>query len=135
MTLSSCYYRSKHMKRIIIHVGDMALEGELNDTATAAAIWEALPFDGMGQTWGDEIYFRVPVSAEPESPKPSVELGDLGYWPPGNALCLFYGPTPASKGDEIIPASPVNIVGRLTSDISVLKGMSSPGNIRVEKGM
>jgi hypothetical protein len=123
------------MKRIVIRVGDVVLEGDLNESSTAAAIWEALPFEGMGQTWGDEIYFRIPVAAEPENPKPSVDSGDIGYWPPGNALCLFYGPTPASKGDEIIPASPVNIVGRIVNDASVLKRVGSPGLIRVEKGM
>ena len=124
-----------HMKKIVIHIGDLALEGELNDSETAAAIWEALPFEGAGQTWGDEIYFRIPVTAEPESAKPCVDFGDIGYWPPGNALCLFYGPTPASTGDEIIPASPVNVVGSMVSDVSVLKGTSSPGLIKVEKGM
>lgn len=128
-------YRSMHMKRIIVHVGDHALEGELNDSDTAAAIWDALPFEGMGQTWGDEIYFRIPLDAQPEDPRPSVEFGDIGYWPPGNALCIFYGPTPASEGGEIVPASPVNIVGRMISDVSVLKGTGSPGLIKVEKGM
>jgi hypothetical protein len=123
------------MNKIVIHVGDRALEGELNDSETARAIWDALPFEGAGQTWGEEIYFRIPVSAEAENARPSVEFGDIGYWPPGNALCLFYGPTPASKGDEIIPASPVNVVGRMVSDVSVLKGTSSPGLIKVEKGM
>lgn len=128
-------YRSMHMKKIVIQVGEHRLDAELNDSDTAAAIWEALPFEGAGQTWGDEIYFRIPVGAEPEDAKSQVDIGDVGYWPPGNALCLFYGPTPASKGDAIIPASPVNIVGRMLSDVAVLKGTSSPGIIKVEKGM
>jgi hypothetical protein len=123
------------MKRIVIHVGDRSLEGELNDSETAAAIWAALPFEGAGQTWGDEIYFRIPVNAEAENAMPSVDFGDIGYWPVGNALCIFYGPTPASRGEEIVPASPVNIVGKMVSDVSVLKGTSSPGLIKVEKGM
>lgn len=123
------------MKKIVIRVGDHALAGQLNDSSTAAAIWEALPVEGAGQTWGDEIYFRIPVNADPENAKSQVEFGDIGYWPPGHALCIFYGPTPASRGDEIIPASPVNVVGRVVSDVSVLKGTSSPGLVRVEKGM
>ena len=123
------------MKKIRFLVGEHSLEGDLNDSVTASAIWDALPFEGMGQTWGDEIYFRIPVIADPENARPVVELGDIAYWPPGNALCIFYGPTPASRGEEIVPASPVNIVGRMTSDVSVLKGMSSPGMIKVDKGM
>jgi len=123
------------MKKVVIHVGDRALEGELNDSETAAAIWDALPVEGAGQTWGDEIYFRIPVSAEPENARPSVNFGDIGYWPPGNALCIFYGPTPASRDEEIVPASPVNVVGKMVSDVSVLKGTSSPGLVKVEKGM
>ncbi len=123
------------MKKIVIQIGEHSLEAELNDSETALAIWDALPVEGAGQTWGDEIYFRIPVGAEPENAKPSVEFGDIGYWPPGKALCIFYGPTPASDGEEIIPASPVNIVGNMISDVSVLKGTSSPGLIRVEKGM
>ena len=135
MTLPHSWFKSKRMKKIVIHVAGHTLEGELNESATAGAIYDALPFEGMGQTWGDEVYFRIPVIAGPENAVPSVEFGDIGYWPPGNALCIFYGPTPASKGDEIIPASPVNIVGKMVSDVSVLSGTSSPGTIKVEKGM
>jgi hypothetical protein len=123
------------MKKIVIKLGRLSLEGELNDSRTALALWNALPFEGLGQTWGEEIYFRVPVDAESEEPRPSVEIGDIAYWPPGKAVCIFYGPTPASKGDEIIPASPVNVVGRMVSDVGVLKDISSPGMITVEKGM
>jgi hypothetical protein len=133
--LQSHSYTSMHMKKIVIRVGGLALEGELNESSTAKAIWKALPFEGAGQTWGDEIYFRIPVNADPENAKSQVEFGDIGFWPPGNALCIFYGPTPASRGDEIIPASPVNLVGRMVSDVSVLKGTSSPGLIEVQKGM
>jgi hypothetical protein len=133
--LSRRCFTSKLMKKIVIYVAGHTLEGELNESETAGAIYDALPFEGMGQTWGDEIYFRIPVIAEPENPVPSVEFGDIGYWPPGNALCIFYGPTPASKGDEIIPASPVNIVGKMVSDVTALRETSSPGTIKVEKGM
>ncbi len=98
-------------------------------------IWDALPFAGTGQTWGDEIYFRVPVAAELENPRETVEIGDIGYWPTGHAFCIFYGRTPASSGDDIVPASPVDVIGRVTSDVSVLKGITDPGRVTVEKGM
>jgi hypothetical protein len=123
------------MKKIVIRVGESSFEGELNDSVTAGLIWDALPLEANGQTWGDEIYFRIPIEAEPESPVDVVEPGDLGYWPPGSAFCIFYGLTPASSGDRIVPASPVNIVGRMVSDVTVLSGTADPGRIRIDRGM
>ncbi len=123
------------MKKIVIRIGEIALEGELNDSRTARLVWESLPIEANGQTWGDEIYFRIPVSADLEDPKAVVDLGDLGYWPDGHAFCIFYGRTPASSGDDIVPASPIDVIGRVTSDVAVLKGISSPGLVIIEKGM
>jgi hypothetical protein len=89
----------------------------LHRTATADLIWSALPIEARANTWGDEIYFPIPVIAPLEqSAKEVVQLGDLGYWPPGNAFCIFFGPTPSSRGDEIRPASAVNIVGSVQGD-------------------
>ena len=101
------------------------VDAELNDTQTAGAVWDALPIQGNGSTWGEEIYFRIPVDAELENGQEVVDLGDLGYWPPGQAFCLFFGLTPASRGDEIRPASEVTVIGKMTGDIEVLKGVSS----------
>ena len=123
------------MKKIVIRVGEIALEAELNDSRTAGLIWNALPIEANGQTWGDEIYFRIPVCADLEDPKAVVNLGDLGYWPTGHAFCIFYGRTPASGEDDIVPASPVDVIGRVTSDVTVLKGTTSPGIVTIEKGM
>ena len=123
------------MKPITIRIGEIALDAELNQTRTAQMVWDALPFAGNGQVWGDEVYFRVPVAAELENPREVVETGDIGYWPTGHAFCIFYGKTPASTGDEIVPASPVDVIGRVTSDVSVLKGLNDPGRVTVEKGM
>jgi hypothetical protein len=86
-----------------------------------------------GQTWGDEIYFAIPVKAKSESPREVVELGDLAYWPPGSAFCIFYGPTPASRGDEIRPASPVNVFGHVLGDPTVFKAVRSGTTVRVER--
>ncbi len=123
------------MKKIVIRIGEIALEGELSEAGTARLVWEALPIEANGQTWGDEIYLRIPVSADLEDPRAVVDLGDLGYWPTGHAFCIFYGPTPASGENDIVPASPVDVIGRVTSDVTVLKGITSPGLVIIEKGM
>ncbi|MFX0196693.1 MAG: cyclophilin-like fold protein [Candidatus Hodarchaeota archaeon] len=104
---------------------------------TTKAIWDALPFESKVQTWGDEIYFSIPVDIAEENAKEVVELGDLGYWPPGAAFCIFFGKTPTSKGDEIRPASRVNVFGALTKIdseiIAKLRQVSAGETIRVEK--
>ena len=108
------------------------VDAELNDTQTAGAVWDALPIQGNGSTWGEEIYFRIPVDAELENGQEVVDLGDLGYWPPGQAFCLFFGLTPASRGDEIRPASEVTVIGKMTGDIEVLKGVSSGSPVVIQ---
>ena len=123
------------MKKIVIRIGEIALAAELNDSRTARLVWDALPIEANGQTWGDEIYLRIPVSADLEDPRAVVDLGDLGYWPTGHAFCIFYGRTPASGENDIVPASPVEVIGRVTSDVTVLKGTTSPGIVTIEKGM
>ncbi len=121
-------------KKITITVKDVKMSAELNDSNTAQKIWEALPIEGSVNTWGDEIYFSIPVKVGLENAKAVVSEGDLGYWSPGNAFCIFFGPTPASEGDEIRPASPVNIFGKITGDPKVFKKVSSGVQIIIEKG-
>ena len=105
------------MTRIRIIAGEVSLTATLNDSPTAQLIAGALPITGRVQTWGDEIYFPIPVSASnDETAAEVVEKGTIAYWPPGNALCLFWGPTPASSGDEIRPASAVNVCGMIDGD-------------------
>jgi len=108
-------------RAIRITAGEVSAEALLNDSRTAAAIWAALPLEAKGETWGDEIYFDIGLTAASESPKDVVAMGELGYWPPGRAFCIFFGPTPLSRGDEIRPASPVNVVGRIVGDPKVFK--------------
>ena len=122
-------------RRIRITAGDVETTAVLNDSRTADLVWSALPIEASGSTWGDEIYFRTSIlSAEDEEEgEEVVELGDVAYWPPGQALCLFFGPTPASRGDEIRPASPVNVVGTLEGDPTVLKAVPSGSPVRVER--
>ncbi len=105
----------------------------LNDSSTADKVWEALPITSAGSTWGDEIYFRVPIEAEEDEAQEVVNMGDVAFWPPGQALCLFFGPTPASRGDEIRPASPVNVVGRIEGDATIFKQVKSGATVTVEK--
>lgn len=121
------------MRKIKITAGDVVAEATLLDNETADAIWEALPITARGSTWGDEIYFGIPVHLDEDDAQAVVELGDLGYWPPGNALCIFYGPTPASRGDEIRPASPVNVWGKIVGDPKVFKRAPGGAKLTVER--
>lgn len=113
--------------------GEIYAELSEENPRTARAIWDALPFGARANTWGDEIYFSIPVEVGAENQKEVVEMGDLGYWPPGNAFCIFFGPTPASRGDEIRPASPVNVFGRVVGDPRVFKNVRSGERVKVEK--
>jgi hypothetical protein len=117
--------------RITITTGSVTLEAELNDGPTAQAIWEALPITGRANTWGDEIYFTIPVQAEEEADaRANVEVGELGYWPVGSAFCIFFGPTPVSGGPEPRAASPVNILGHVLGDATEFRQV--PGGATVE---
>jgi len=122
------------VKKITITTEDLKVDASLNDSKTAQNIWDALPIEGTVNTWGDEIYFSIPVDVGLENAKEVVSEGDLGYWPPGNAFCIFFGLTPASQGDEIRPASPVNIFGKIIGDSKVFKKASSGAKIIIEKG-
>ena len=119
--------------KVKITAGNVSMEAELNDSSTAHMIWNALPIEKHGNTWGDEIYFSIPVRAQEENAKAVVQKGDIAYWPPGTAFCIFFGPTPASSGNEIRPASPVNVVGRLLGTPEEFKKVSSGEKVTIEK--
>ncbi len=122
------------LQRIVIKASVVAFEAELNDSVTGKAIYGALPIRAKGQRWGGEIYFSIPVSCELEEDSRDVlEEGELGYWPPGQAFCIFFGPTPASGGDEIRAASAVNIVGRMKADLSGLWDVPDGAEVCIEK--
>ena len=120
-------------RRIRITAGAIKAEAVLDQSNTAQAVWDALPLSVPGDTWGDEIYFGIPVKAKAENPCETVEMGDLAYWPPGSAFCIFFGPTPASRGAEIRPASPVNVFGRVTGDPTIFKKVPAGTPIRIER--
>jgi hypothetical protein len=120
------------MPAIRITAGDVSVTAELNDSRAAAAIAAALPITAKAETWGAEIYFSIGLALPPESPQDVVALGDLGYWPPGQAFCIFFGPTPMSRGDEIRPASPVTVVGRVTGDPRVFRRVRAGAGVTIE---
>ncbi len=120
-------------RRIRIHAGHLSVIAELNDSQTAAAIQSVLPLEAAVSTWGDEIYFRIPVEHQlDETAVETVEVGDLGYWPTGRAFCIFFGPTPASRGEEIRPASAVNLVGKVLGDARVFRTVREGELVRLE---
>lgn len=121
-------------RQVQITAGDITLIASLNDSPTSDSLWDALPLSASGQVWGDEIYFGVPVEAENDDyAEETVEMGAVGYWPPGNALCLFFGPTPMSAPGEIRPASAVNVLGMIEGDATVLKSVPGGATISVER--
>ncbi len=120
------------MNPIIITVGDVTLEAELNDSPTAQKVWEALPIEARANVWGDEVYFGIPVRVDEEpDAREIVEVGTLGYWPPGHAFCIFFGRTPASTDERPRAASAVNILGRVTGDATRLCGVRSGAPVRI----
>jgi hypothetical protein len=113
----------------------VTLDADWTDDAprTREALEAALPVEGEAARWGDELYFSVPVDADPENARAVVDVGAVAYWPAGDKLCLFWGPTPASEGAEPRAASPVNVVARMT-DVSALAGIDGGAHVRVERG-
>lgn len=114
--------------KITVTAGTVTLSAELNDTPTAQAVAEALPVAGEVMRWGQEVYFETPVVMDAGADaRAEVHVGEIGYWPAGRAVCIFFGPTPAS-GPDGAPraASPVNPIGTVLGDVSALDGVG-PG--------
>ncbi len=124
-------------RRIVIKAASIgALTAEINEdrnTKTVEAVWRALPIDARANRWGEEIYFSTPVEAPIEDGQETVEVGAVAYWPPGKAICLFFGRTPVSTDERPRAASAVNVFGRITGDISVLQKVRDGDLIVIEK--
>lgn len=121
-------------KKIRILVSDLKVEAELNESETAQLIWEALPMGERANRWGEEIYFAIPVKKGLEKgSREVVSAGELGYWPTGHAFCIFFGPTPASRGDEIRAASAVNIIGKVSGDPKVFLKVKDGSKVKIER--
>jgi hypothetical protein len=121
-------------QKIKITAGDVEVLAELNDSDTSGLVIDALPITARGNRWGEEIYFAIPVATDLEADSRDVlEMGELGYWPTGNAFCMFFGPTPASQENEIRAASAVNIIGTMEGDLSVLSNVPNGAKVVIEK--
>ena len=121
-------------RKITVTAGSVLVTATLNDSSTAEALWNALPLEASANTWGDEIYFRVAIQVDEEDGASDVvDMGALAYWSPGQALCLFFGPTPASRGDEIRAASAVNVIGSIEGDATLLKHVESGAQVVVSR--
>ncbi|MGO9315418.1 MAG: cyclophilin-like fold protein [Syntrophobacteraceae bacterium] len=111
-------------EKILIRSGGIEMGAELNDSPTALALFIALPLSAEANTWGDEIYFQVPVDQQLDSTAAElVQAGDIGYWPSGRAFCIFFGPTPISREGEIRPASAVNLIGKVIGDARAFRAV------------
>jgi uncharacterized protein len=118
--------------RIVIQ--GLVLKGELYDTLCANMIRDRLPLEVHPNEWGDEFYFAIPVDMGlDETATTKVRAGDIGYWPPGSALVIFFGPTPLSSGPDPVPAGQVNVVGRIFDDPTLLTKKKGSARIRIEK--
>ena len=120
------------MKKITIQFDELTIQAQLNESPTAAEIWKQLPFESRVNTWGEEIYFEIPVDVpqEPDA-REVVAVGELGYWPVGRAFCIFFGPTPVSTDEKPRAYSPVNIIGEILSDESGLKEIKDGERVKV----
>lgn len=122
------------MRQIRITAGGVSATASLFDNDTATAVWDALPIEARASTWGQEIYFDIPVYLdESADARETVEMGHLGYWPSGHAFCIFFGPTPISRGSEIRPASAVNLFGQIEGDATRFSAVGDGDHVHIEK--
>jgi hypothetical protein len=122
------------MEEITITAGDITIQAKLNESETAWRILDILPVEGTANVWGDEIYFSIPLEL-PQAPdaREEMEVGELAYWPQGNAFCIFFGPTPVSVSDEPRAYSPVNVFGSISGDATLLKAVDNGSPVTVSR--
>ncbi len=120
--------------KIAITISGLDLKAELDECTTSFAAYNSLPHESSVYRWGDEIYFDFPIAAVPENLKQTMDVGDLGYWLEGQALAIFFGPTPASMDDNPRAAVPVIHIGRLLGDATVLKDIAPGSPISLRAG-
>jgi len=118
---------------IIIRIGELKLSAELNDSPSAGKLKSLLPLDISMSRWGDEYYGDCGIDVElSQDARDVMEVGEIAVWPAGKAVCIFFGPTPASRGDEPRAVSPVNPVGRLIGNSGALKKLGNSIHVRLE---
>jgi len=113
--------------------GEVRVELIERNPKTAETIWTALPFESTAELWGDEIYFKIPVKVQEEKSRKDVELGDVAYWPPGESMCIFFGPTPISDTEKPRAYSPVNVFGKVIGDPKIFRRVGIGEKIKVER--
>lgn len=119
--------------KIVLTAGNLSMEAELNSSAISRKIYDKLPIKARVNTWGDEIYFPIPVKMQNEDGVSSVNIGDIAYWPPSNCFCIFFGMTPVSTENEIRPASEVTLLGKLLGKPEDWKAVKNGEEITIEK--
>jgi hypothetical protein len=125
---------ARRSRRIRIRSGELSFSATLTDNRAARALWRRLPMEAKASTWGHEIYFPVPLElASSKGDQDVVGRGDIAYWPPGSALCIFFGKTPASRGEEIRAASPVTVLGRVDGDPELFNAVEDGQLVRLER--
>jgi hypothetical protein len=121
-------------RKIRITAGNVQAEAGLHESPTAALLWDALPVTGRANLWGEEIYFEIPLDAPAEpGAREEMAVGEIAFWPPGKAFCIFFGPTPASAGDAPRAASPVNPLGKTLGDPKQFQSVPSGADVRIER--
>ena len=120
-------------REIKILAGEVESRAVLNSSSMAEALWKSLPQVSSASRWGDEIYFTISVEPAEGEKKEVVEKGDIAFWPPGKAFCIFFGPTPISRGEEIRPASAVIMLGKIEGSLEEFKKVRDGDEIRLEK--
>ena len=119
--------------KIITPIGEVKAELVDKNPKTAENIWKTLPIESEANRWGDEIYFEIPVKVNLENPQQEVEVGNIAYWPPGSAFCMFFGRTPVSTSSKPKAYSPVNIFGKIIDNIEILKKVKDGDKIIIER--
>ncbi len=121
------------MRKIKIIISELERYAVLNDSPMAEALWSSLPIQGQANKWGDEIYFSISVKEAQGERKSVVEEGDIAFWPPGRAFCLFFGPTPTSTEREIRPASEVILLGKIEGALAEFKKIKDDETVQLQK--
>lgn len=119
---------------VVFIVNGLSFIGEFNNSPAAKKIAECLPVESIVSTWGDEIYFDTGISAPRDGETMDLNIGDIAYWPGGKCMCIFFGPTPASKGEKPVPASNVVVIGRTNADPEELRTVEDDQKIVVKEG-
>jgi hypothetical protein len=126
--------RQRMPTQIKITIGEVTVYAEFLDTACAQAIAKSLPIEARPNVWGDEFYCTIQVNMPlDETATTRIAVGDIGFWPPGNALAIFFGPTPMSSGPDPVPASDVNMVGKIIGDATSLRKAKGASMIRIDR--